>query len=137
MDDQVGQFVQAFGARAKWGQGLMSSRALKLGHAPRFLDAMDGRESDLMPPGVFAGGLAQRFGRFFHVEDVVHYLKRQANVLAVAGECLIVRIARPRADRAQTKAGTQQSAGLSAMDRFEEWSGRVLAFAFQIGDLPG
>ena len=64
------------------------------GHAPRFLDAVDRRERDLVLLRVFARRLAQRFGGFLHVQDVVHDLKCQADVLAVAGERLVLRVAR-------------------------------------------
>src|ERR1022692_4740463 len=110
MDDQIGQFVQVFGARAEWSKGFVGAPALGAGHAPRFFEAIDGWEGDLVLLGVFARGLAERFGGFLHVEDVVHDLKGQADVLAVAGERLVVRVAGARADGAQAQAGAHQSA---------------------------
>src|ERR1039458_3808125 len=116
MDDQIGQFVQVFGARAEWSKGFVGAPALGAGHAPRFFggsmspfaghaprffEAIDGWEGDIVLLGVFARGLAERFGGYLPVEDVVHDLKGQADVLAVAGERLVVRVAGARADGAQ------------------------------------
>ena len=86
------------GARAEWGQGFVGAEALDAGHAPRFRDAVDRGEGDLVLLSVFAGGLAERGGGFLHVQDVVHDLKGQADMLAVAGERLVMRVAGARAD---------------------------------------
>src|ERR1035438_5755103 len=111
MDDQIGQFVQVFGARAEWSKGFVGAPALGAGHAPRFFEAIDGWEGDLVLLGVFARGLAERFGGFLHIEDVVHDLKGQADVLAVAGERLVVRVAGARADGARRSRRAPGSAG--------------------------
>ena len=90
MDDQVGELVQALRARAERVQGVVRPAALNFGHAPRFADAVYRRESDLVLLSVFAGGLAQRLGGLLDVEDVVHNLKSQADVLPIAGERFVL-----------------------------------------------
>ena len=74
------------GAFAERRQHLVGARAFLLRPCGAILQAVDRREGDLVLRRVFAGGLAQRLGGFFHVQNVVDNLKRQADVLAVAGE---------------------------------------------------
>ena len=75
------------------------------------------------PPGkvifcccrVLARRLAERLGRLFHVQNVVHNLKRQPDVLAVAGERLVLRLVGARVD-ARPCAGWRAAARRSWRD---------------------
>ena len=113
----------------------MGALALLLRHAPRFLQAIDGREGDLVLRRVLAGGFAERLGGFLDVEDVVHNLERQADVLAVAGERFILRGGGAGGMRAHAQRRAQQRSGLGAMDGLQQLRVGRLALAFEIGHL--
>ena len=75
----------------------MSGQALALGHLARPLQTIDRRERDLLLLGVLARGFPERFGRLLDVQHVVDDLKRQADMLAIAGQRAQLFIAlRPR-----------------------------------------
>ena len=86
--------------------------------------------------GIFARGLAERFARFLDVQNVVHDLKRQADVLAVARNGIELLFVGARVDRPHAHAGPQQRAGLGAMDGFEQLGVGRLSFALEIRHLP-
>ena len=111
------------GASTSWARG-----AFLLRHAARGLQAVDRRERDLVLRRVLARGLAERFGGFLHVQNVVHDLKRQADVLAVAGErgVLLVAGARRR---------WRPCAGWRAAGR-RSWRGGWFRAARRVGGLP-
>src|SRR5690348_14981711 len=98
----------------------MGAYALALGHAPRFVESVDRGKRDLVLLRVFTRGLAERFARLLDVQNVVHDLKRQAHVLAVAGQGIELSLVRARVDRSHPHTGPEQSTGLGAVDGFEE-----------------
>jgi hypothetical protein len=95
MHDVVRQLVQARGAFAERRQHLVRPRALLFRHAVRSLQPVNRRKRDLVLGRILAGRLAQRRGGLLHVQNVVHNLKRQPDMLAVAGERGVLLFARP------------------------------------------
>src|ERR1017187_5713461 len=117
--NQIGQFVKPLSALAERLQHLVGALALRFRHAAGGLQAVDRRKSNLVLLRVLAGGLAERLGRLFDVQDIVHNLEGQADVLAITGKRGILRFRRARIDGAEPQAGTEQGAGFGAMDGLE------------------
>src|ERR1039458_10052591 len=99
--------MQSRGAVAEGVEDLVGSNAFLFGHAAGIFQTVDGGESDLVLRGVLAGGLAEGFGRFFDVEDVVTNLEGEADVLAVAGERGVLLIGGGSVNGAHAQVGAQ------------------------------
>src|SRR5207247_6808935 len=93
-------------------------------------------ERDLVLRRVLARGLTERLARFLNVQNVVHDLEGETDVLAVTGERLILRGGRARVDRAHAQAGAQQRSGLRAVNRLQQLRIRRLDLAFEGPHLP-
>ena len=83
MNNQVGEFAQAFSASTEWFQSAMCSPALLFGHLPRPIQPIYSRERDLLLPGIFTGSLAKLFGGLLDVQYVIDDLEREPHVLPV------------------------------------------------------
>ena len=115
----------------------MREAALLLRHFPRGFEAVDGGESDLALCGVFARSLAQGFGRFFYVEDVIHNLEGETDVFAVSRQGFNLSSRRYRPPRCHHIRALARSRriGLSAMDAIEQFRRGRLPLAFNIRHL--
>ena len=92
-DSQVGQFAQAV-CRATGAR-----EALLLGHFARTVDSVDGGKRDFVLRGVFAGGLAERFGGLLHVQHIVDNLEGEAYMFTELVKAARCRARRPRRSR--------------------------------------
>src|SRR5665213_1756693 len=67
-------------------------------------EAIDGGKCDLALRRIFPRSLAQRFGRFLHIQDVIHNLESQTDVLAVLREGFYLRGLATRRNSAHANA---------------------------------
>ena len=137
MDDEVGDFDNRRALGPDDSGAVWARRALFLSHAARIIEAVNCREGDLALGGVFACRFAESFGRFLDVEDVVHDLKRQADVFAVIRERLYLRGVATGADSSHAYAGFEESTRLNrrggaTVEQF--FGGWGLPLAFDIRD---
>jgi hypothetical protein len=75
LDDEVGDLAEAVGAIIEGAEGGVGGETFFFGHVAGTVEAVDGGEGDFLLGGVFAGGLAEFFGRLFDVEHVVDDLE--------------------------------------------------------------
>ena len=111
--------MQPGGAVPEKTERLVRQFAFLLGHGARRGESVDRGESDLLLLRVFARCFAERFGRFLHVQDVVHNLKSQADVLPVAGERGVLALVGAGIEGPDAQAAAQERAGFGAVDGFE------------------
>src|SRR5258708_31072498 len=86
MDDEVGDLREPLPARAERGLRFAGISAELLGEAPRGREAHEAGVGGLALGLVLARGLAERGGVALLVEDVVDYLKGEADAFGVAVE---------------------------------------------------
>ena len=107
-------------------------------------DAVDGGPGGLNAGGVLAGGLAEFFGGLGHVEDVVDDLEGEASFLAEGAKTRNPHLriemwgTRPCAEAVEASGddgGSDEGAGLRAVDGLDEIGGGRDAFGFDVDDL--
>ena len=113
----------------------MRPRAFLFGHPPRFRQAVHRGKRDLLLLRVFSRGLAERFGRFLYVQNVIGNLKCPANVFTEAAKAPDVFDICARTERAAGDRCANQRCSLRAMDVLKHLGRHGLAFCLKVGDL--
>ena len=84
---------------------------------------------------ILAGGFSQFLGGTGDIEDIIHDLKRQADVAAVRAQSFHLPRVRCPGQTAAASAGGQERSRLGAMNIFQSFRADVLPFGLQIHHL--